>query len=297
MATSIPEFVLRNGAKIPSVGFGAGTAWFDLSGHVSGHPLNQNLISSLKSALSIGYRHLDAAEVYGTEREMGIAIKESGISRSDLFVTSKVWPGIGDPIKAAKESLSRLQLDYLDLYLIHAPFFSKETHGIDIPGAWRALEELFDQGLVKEIGVSNFRIGDLKILLANSKFKPAVNQIEFNPYLQSPDLVEFCRDNGILVEAYSPLAPIVRKTGGPLDPILQELSKKYTKTEGQVLLRWTIQKGVVAVTTSSKKERQAEQLAIGDFELSEEDIKKIDEEGSKLQFRKFWLQYFETPKL
>jgi 2-dehydropantolactone reductase len=223
---------------------------------------------------------------------VGAAIKESGIPRKDIFLTTKIFTNIGNPEQALSDSLKRLEVDYVDLYLVHAPFFSKATHGIDLKEAWQAVETLHDKGLAKNIGVSNFRVQDLEELLSFARLTPAVNQIEFNPYLQSPDLVSFCRKHGIVVEAYSPLAPLTVKPGGPVDPVIEEIAKKYNKSTGQVLLRWTAQLGVIPVTTSGKETRQKEQLSIDSFELTEEEVKKIQEAGSALHFRKYWGKQF-----
>ncbi|CAM6100556.1 unnamed protein product [Calypogeia fissa] len=285
---------LANGTPVPIPGFGAGTAWFDTAGNDPTRPRNKELISSIKSALQVGYRHLDAAEVYGTEYEVGIAMKESAVPREDIFLTTKVLTNISDPVKALSESLKRLQVDYVDLYLIHYPFFSKETHGIDLKEAWQAMEMVHERGMAKNIGVSNFRVVDLEKVLSFANVKPAANQIEFNPYLQSRELVSFCHKHGISVEAFSPLAPIVRKLGGPLDPVTEEIAKKYGKSPGQVLLRWTMQEGVIPVTTSGKESRQKEQLAIDSFELTEEEVERIRVAGSGLHYRKYFVKFFEN---
>ena len=215
--------------------------------------------------------------------------------RGQLFITTKVMQDIKDPIKSLKDSLARLQLDYVDLYLIHSPFFNLEKDGIDLRQAWEAMEETHRLGLAKHIGVSNFGVEDLEKLMSFAKIKPVANQVEFNPYLQQPELAEYCEKHGIVREAYGPLIPVVHEKEGPIAPVLAELAKKYEKTPGQILLRWTIQMGVIAVTTSGKVDRQKEQLQLDDFRLTPDEVQKIKEEGSKHPFRKFWTKEF--PKL
>lgn len=293
MARRLMSLKLADGTAVPVPAFGTGTAWYQSGGHDPSGARNQELIATIKSALRVGYRHLDAAEMYGTNYEVGIAMKESGVPREDIFLTTKVWSDLKDPVKSLEDSLKRLQVDYVDLYLIHAPFFSKESHGIDLKEAWEAMEAVHDKGLAKHIGVSNFRVADLEQLLSFARVKPAANQIEFNPYLQSPELVSFCHEHGITVEAYCPLTPITRKPGGPVDPVTAEIAKKYDKSPGQVLLRWTMQQGIIPVTTSGKESRMKEQLLIDGFELIEEEVKRIREAGSELHYRHFFRSGFE----
>lgn len=181
-----------------TIAYGTGTRWFKRN---ADNPLDTDLIDSVKLAVKTGFKHIDCAEVYGNEVEVGIALRDT--PRESLFITSKLLASIKDPIAAAKRSIEKLNCKYLDLYLIHAPFFNLESHGIEIEQAWPLMESLVTQGIVKEIGVSNFRIKDLKRILAICKIKPAVNQIEFHPYLQSELLVLFCKENGILVSAVS----------------------------------------------------------------------------------------------
>ncbi|KAK9764494.1 hypothetical protein K7432_007934 [Basidiobolus ranarum] len=280
---------LSSTVTAPVIGFGTGTAWY--TGKNDG-PINSKLVDSIKEAVKIGYRHIDTAEIYGTEKEVGLAIEESNVPRDELFVTTKVITNISNPEKALRESLARLKLDYVDLYLIHSPFFNKESQGISLLEAWSAIENLVDLGLTRAIGVSNFRIQDFEILLPAARIKPVVNQIEFHPYLQSRELVSYTKKHGILTEAYGPLVSIVHKPGGPVDSVVETIAKKYSKTASQVLLRWSVHKGNIVVTTSSKPDRLAKFLQLNDFELTSEEVERIDTAGEQLEFRKFWIKEF-----
>eukprot|EP01102_Stenamoeba_stenopodia_P004996 TRINITY_DN15499_c0_g1_i1.p1 TRINITY_DN15499_c0_g1~~TRINITY_DN15499_c0_g1_i1.p1 ORF type:complete len:297 (-),score=98.61 TRINITY_DN15499_c0_g1_i1:59-949(-) len=278
-----------------SMAFGTGTKWYKGD---NDKELDQAVVLSVKQALDAGFVHLDCAEMYGTEKEVGEAIRqylaETHKKREDIFVTTKVWPGIANIPEAMRGSLERLGLDYVDLYLIHAPFFELKGYHGTIPEAWRAMESLVEAGMTKSIGVSNFRISDLEELLVFAKIKPAVNQIEHHPYLQQPDLWNFCKKNEIIIECYSPLATINLKPGGPVDDVVSEIAKAHNKTPTQVLLQWTLQKGNVAITTSSKRERLDEALAVlkEPFKLTDDEIKRINDEGAKLKFRKYWAPQF-----
>ncbi|MEW5307601.1 MAG: hypothetical protein WDW36_009983 [Sanguina aurantia] len=191
---------------------------------------------------------------------------------------------------AVRASLQRLQTPYLDLYLIHAPFLPE---GASLEGVWRQMEACVGEGLVRSIGVSNFRTSDLEELLTFARIRPVVNQVELHPYLQQPELSAFHKTHGVLTSSYGPLTPLVHAKGGPLDPLLNQLAKKYDKTPEQVLLRWNLQKGNMLVTTSSKPERMTQLLAVGStdtsrFSLSEADMAEIDRVGATHPFRKFW---------
>ncbi|CAF1320612.1 unnamed protein product [Didymodactylos carnosus] len=294
--SNVPLLTLStNNASIPQIAFGTGTAWYRGNNESD---INQTLVDSIKAALQMGYRHLDAAEVYGTEKDVGEAIKqyltESKEQRSSLFVTTKVFVGLGNVQKAADDSLKRLQLDYVDLYLVHAPFSLKEKFGVTLKEVWQHMEQLLQSGKVKNIGVSNFRLQDVEELLSFAKVKPCVNQIEFHPYVnaQSKELLEYCKKNKILIASYAPLASIIYHKDGPVDPIIEELAKKYGKSHVHILLKWNMSKGNVVITTSSKPDRLKSYLTVGDedFKLTDDDIRKIDEAGAKLYFRKYWTE-------
>ena len=219
--------------------------------------------------LELGYRSIDTATSYGNEAEIGSALARSGVPRAELFVTSKVWPadqGYDRTLQAFERSRSRLGLDYLDLYLIHwpEPRLTAET--------WRAFEELQAKGLVRAIGVSNFMRSDFIQLFETARVAPAVNQIEFHPLLQRPELVAYCRSLGITIEAWSPL---IRGRVSAI-PQLVGVGVKYGKTAAQVAIRWILQQGMVTVPKSVREDRLRENADIFDFELSAEDMATID---------------------
>ncbi|KAK9472096.1 NADP-dependent oxidoreductase domain-containing protein [Dipodascopsis tothii] len=276
-------FTLPSGAKPTVPGFGTGTKWYK-----PGNPaIDRNVVDAVASAIKLGYRHVDGAEIYGTDPEIGLAIKEAGVPRSELFVTNKIIANIADPRKALLDILSRMQLDYLDLCLIHTPFFSKEKSGISIAEAWKVLETLKAEGLAKNIGVSNFAKKDIDAVLAVATEPIAVNQIEFSPYLQNQTegIVEYCQSKGIRVAAYTPLTPITTGKGGPLDPVLAKLAAKYGKTESQIVLKWVVARGVIPITTSAKPTRQAESLDLDGFELDPADVDEISTVGAQKHVR------------
>jgi diketogulonate reductase-like aldo/keto reductase len=253
---------LHNGVKMP---------WFGLG--VFKVEEGPELVNAVKTAIKHGYRSIDTAAIYKNEEGVGIGIregmKEAGISREDLFVTSKVWNtdlGYESTIKAYETSLNKLGLEYLDLYLIHWPVEGKYKE------AWRALEDLYKEGRVKAIGVSNFQIHHLEDLMEDADIKPMVNQVEYHPRLTQKELQAFCQKQGIQLEAWSPLMQ-----GQLLDnEVLQEIGKKYNKTVAQVILRWDLQNGVVTIPKSTKEHRIVENASIFDFELTKEDMELID---------------------
>lgn len=250
--------VLNNGVEMPI--FGLGT-------YQSGSSRETQAIVAY--ALEIGYRHIDTARFYGNERDIGKAIKNSGIPREEIFVTTKLWNsdhGYNRALKAFEESLTDLGFDYVDLYLIHWPVQDLRNE------SWRALEKLQVEGKCRAIGVSNYTIGHLKELLDISPVMPAVNQVEFSPFLYQKDLLEFCRFNNIQFESYSPLTK-----GHKLDDIrLSAIARKYTKSPAQILVRWTLQKEVVVIPKSSRKERIRENADVFDFVISPEDMDRLD---------------------
>ncbi|CAF0866724.1 unnamed protein product [Adineta ricciae] len=281
---------------IPIIGYGTGTKWY--SGDNS-KPIDKNLVKSVHDALSVGYRHLDAAEAYGTETSVGEALRTQSIARNEIFITSKVFKNIGNIEQACTDVLTRLGIDYLDLWLIHAPFFDRNK--ISLEKAWQEMEKLVESGKVKAIGVSNFQKRHLEELFAlNPKIKPAVNQIELHPYVYkgTRELLEYCKSKGVVIEAYSPLGPLTFKSDGPVNEILEKLAQKYNRTPAQVLLKWNIIKGDVVITTSSKRDRLEDFLKTADenFQLSDDDVKAIDDAGAKLHFRKYWTKEIDGQK-
>lgn len=272
------------------------------------------MVESIKTAIRLGYRHLDAAEskfslfiaadwsdglywllyciVYKTESELGVAIQESGVDRKNFFITGKVIEGISDIPSAFETTLRKLRTDYLDLYLIHEPFFAKSDS--EIQNAWKELETLKASGRVRSIGVSNFSQDHISAILATSTIVPAINQIEFHPYLQQRDLLQYHRDRNIATAAYSPLTALTRAAPGPVDGIMKTLAAKYGKTEAAVGLRWVMEQGIVTVTTSSKESRMKEYLESLEFSLTSDEVSDLGNLGSKKQFRGFWEENFDS---
>ncbi|KAJ7843364.1 Aldo/keto reductase [Mycena olivaceomarginata] len=260
---------LNDGREIPSIGFGT---WKMGNG--------DGPISQVDQAISVGFSHVDTAQAYRNEAEAGVAIRESGLERKEIFITTKYSGLDGLDIKTSiNNSLKNLGVSYVDLYLIHHPRLAVP----DIPTAWKEMEDIKAQGLVKSIGVSNFEVTDLAILLASAKVKPVANQILLHPYVYARQLpiLEFAATNKIVIEAYSALIPITSLPGGPVDAPVNSIAARLGVTPDQVLLAWTKAKGAVVVTTSSKKERLLGYLNAGDLELTTEDILSIDVAGAK----------------
>jgi diketogulonate reductase-like aldo/keto reductase len=249
---------LANGVRMPWEGLGV----FQIDSDAEA----ENVV---RTGIDLGYRSVDTASIYGNERGVGRAIRSCGVPRDQLFVTTKIWnedmrrERVGE---AFEESMRRLGLDYVDLYLLHWPIAGK------IVQSWQALEKLCRAGRIKAIGVSNFMIPHLDELLAAAETVPAVNQIEFHPYLQSKPLVSHCQAKGIQIEAWSPLMQ-----GGPVlrDRTLVDVARKHGKTVAQVVLRWDVQGGVVTIPKSVKRERIAENANIFDFALADSEMAAI----------------------
>jgi methylglyoxal/glyoxal reductase len=250
---------LNNGVQMPWLGLGVWQVNSD-----------SEALEVVRSAIDLGYRGVDTAKIYGNERGVGQAIRACGIPREQLFITTKVWTDdirSGRVEAAFEQSRRLLGLDYVDLYLVHWAIAGKITE------TWKAMERLLRGGCVKAIGVSNHLQPHLDELLAAAEVVPAVNQIEFHPYLQSKPLVEYCQSRGIRVEAWSPLAK-----GGDLlrDKALSDLAARHGKTTAQIVLRWEVQSGVVTIPKSVKAHRLAENAGIFDFELSEAEMAAIN---------------------
>ncbi|ASB62432.1 glyoxal reductase [Bacillus sp. A053] len=259
MPTSLKDTVkLHNGVEMP---------WFGLG--VFKVENGSEATESVKAAIKNGYRSIDTAAIYKNEEGVGIGIKESGVAREELFITSKVWnedQGYETTLAAFEKSLERLQLDYLDLYLIHWPGKDK------FKDTWRALEKLYKDGKIRAIGVSNFQVHHLEELLKDAEIKPMVNQVEFHPRLTQKELRDYCKKHGIQLEAWSPLMQ-----GQLLDnEVLTQIAEKHNKSVAQVILRWDLQHEVVTIPKSIKEHRIIENADIFDFELSQEDMDKID---------------------
>ncbi len=221
-------------------------------------------------ALAAGYRHIDTARIYGNERDVGWAVRESGIPRSDIFITTKVWnddQGYDSTLAACEASLKRLRMDYVDLYLIHWPVAGRRSE------TWKALVRLKQSGEVRSIGVSNYMIRHLEELLSETDIVPAVNQFELSPFLQRKKLVAYCRERGILVESYSTLGRGQKLT----DVRLAAIGRKYGKTPAQVALRWALQSDIAVIPKSVHKERILENAAIFDFDIAPDDMRAMAE--------------------
>lgn len=257
-AARSPRIDLLGGTSIPQLGLGVFQAG-----------KGQGTENAVRWALQAGYRHIDTAKVYGNEVEVGRGLRQSGVDREEIFVTTKVFDddqGFAPARAACQASLDRLGLDYVDLYLIHWPAEDKE---ID---TWRALIELREQGLCRAIGVSNFAISRIGRLVDATGVLPEVNQVEFHPFMYRHALLDWCRAQGVVLEAYCPLA---RRYGFD-DPTVIDIASRYQKTAAQIYLRWATQKGVVVIPKSSSPDRIAENARMFDFELHEEDMASMD---------------------
>lgn len=269
MGSSIHTSIkLNNGVAIPVLGLGVYQA-------ASGGEAER----AVRYALEIGYRHIDTASVYENEQDVGRAIKESEIPREEIFITTKLWNsdhGYGSTLKAFDESRKRLGVDYIDLYLIHWPVEDLRLE------SWHAMTSLLEKNLCRAIGVSNYTIRHLEELLASSALIPAVNQVEFSPFLYQKELLEFCLRNQVQLEAYSPLTQ-----GKKLDdPALEALAEKYNKTAAQILIRWAIEHEMVVIPKSVHHNRIKENADVFDFSISREDMALLD--GLDEGFRTCW---------
>lgn len=287
------------------IGTGTGTKWKDLKRSDTSN--SDAIVDSLKLALDLGFYHIDTAEAYTTQPEVAKAVKQSGQKREDLWLTTKYSPGGNSyfdkkatgPAHFVDLALEELDTDYIDLVLLHHPFFDKDEN-YSLESAWKELISAQKAGKVRYIGASNFAVEHLQAVIAASdgpQHFPVLNQIEFHPYLQnqSPDIVKFSQDNNILVEAYGPLTPLfrIKKDGQdvddhPLAEVLPSLAANYGRTPAQILLRYALQKGILPVTTSSKPDRIKESLQIYEFELTPQDVEKIDTVGNSFPYRAFF---------
>jgi diketogulonate reductase-like aldo/keto reductase len=246
---------LNNGVEIPILGFGV----FQIADPAE---CERSVIDAIRT----GYSHIDTAASYMNEEAMGKGIKQSGVAREKLCITTKLWiqsNGYEGTLKAFENSLKRLQLDYIDLYLIHQPFG-------DVYGEWRAMEELYEQGKIRAIGVSNFQPDRLMDLMIHNKITPAVNQIEVNPFQQQIDSQRFFQDNGVRVEAWAPFAE--GRNNIFQNETLLSIAARHNKSVAQVILRWLVQRGIIALAKSTRRERMLENISVFDFELSAEDL-------------------------
>ena len=249
---------LNNGVEMPILGLGT----WQLN---NGKETEEAVLCALKT----GYRLIDTAHIYGNEESVGRAIKKSGVPREEIFITTKLWNsdhGYKAAIAACEISLQRLGLSYVDLYLIHWPVTSLRNE------TWKAMETLLEEGKCRAIGVSNYTIQHLEELLNGSPIIPAVNQVEFNPYLYQRDLLEFCCSCRIQLEAYSPLTKKLKLN----EPELVLIARKYYKSTAQILIRWVLQRGLVAIPKSSREENIRDNTDVFDFTISPEDMRSLD---------------------
>src|SRR5690625_452424 len=258
MMLSQPSMIrLANDVSIPQLGLGVYKV------------TPEEVYDTVKSALELGYRHIDTASFYENEEGVGQAIKDSGIPRDEIFITTKVWndeQGYDNTLKAYERSLKKLQIDAADLYLIHWPIpdIFSET--------WKAMEQIYKESRVKAIGVSNFLVHHLQELLQTAEIKPVANQIELHPKLMQKETVDFCRENNIVIQSWSPLG----RANYLDDQLLNDLAKKYDKSPAQIVIRWHLQHDFVVIPKSTNPKRQKENISVFDFELSHDDMKLLD---------------------
>jgi len=249
---------LNNGVEMPMLGFGVFQVK-DLA----------ECERSVVDAIETGYRLIDTAQSYGNEEAVGKAIKRGGVPREQLFITTKLWlqsTGYEGTMKAFEQSLKKLQLDYLDLYLIHQPYG-------DVYGEWRAMQELYKEGRIRAIGVSNFHSDRLIDLIIHNKIKPAINQVETHPFHQQIDTQKFLQENNIQIESWGPFAE--GKNNLFYNELLAGIASKHSKSIAQIVVRWLLQRGVIAIPKSVRKERMAENFNVFDFKLSNDEMEKI----------------------
>ena len=298
----------KDSQGIPLLGIGSGTSYY--KGPSSGKPINPLLVNIFSTAIKNGFGHLDSAECYGNDAELIQTLVDilanTDIKREDIFITDKYFAGDStytyhstdlNPYDRIKKFTKELGTPYVDLYLLHSPFIKKETYGFDLKESWKFMQQAYDEGLVKRIGVSNFAVQDIEEIWDVTSVNPQVNQIEFNAFLQdqTPGIVEYCKSKNIVVEAYSPLAPLTGAeiSSGPGLKFIQyidSLTEKYSKTRLQILLRWVIQRGIIPITTTSKVERFDELKGVFGWELEDTDVSEITKLGLeyKPMYRKYW---------
>lgn len=246
--------VLSNGARMPVLGLGVWQI-----------PDGPETVRAVRSALEVGYRHIDTAQGYGNERSVGRALRESGVPREEVFITTKFDPSAADPEAEAERSLERLGIDQLDLYLVHSPRGGPTW-------AWPGMERALERGLTRSIGVSNFDAGELETVIEACTTPPAVDQVQFSPFQYRRELLNACQRHGIALEAYSPLT-----SGRDLDHrVVVEVAERNGRTAAQILLRWALQRGVIVIPKSVHRERIVENLGALDLSLSEEDMANLD---------------------
>src|SRR4029450_3348317 len=246
--------LLADGNEVPLLGLGVWQL-----------PNGPECVNAVRWALELGYRHIDTAQAYGNEESVGLGLRESGVEREEVFITTKFLPGRKDPVAEAESSLQRLGVDHLDLYIIHSPRGGPTW-------AWPGMEQARELGFARSIGVSNFGVDELRQLLATATVPPVVDQVQFSPYEYRKALLDSCRQNGIALEAYSPLG-----TGRHLtSDTVERSARRHGRTPAQVLLRWCIERGIPVIPKSTHRERIAENAQVFDFSLSAEDLAELD---------------------
>lgn len=251
---------LSNGIEIPSIGFGTSLI------------TDEECLRVIKQAIKVGYRHIDTASAYNNEKEIGQAIRQSNIDKKELFITSKVWKdsmGYDNTLKSFENTLKDLNLEYIDLFLIHWPKNNDEQLNIE---TWRALEKIYKEGRARAIGVSNFLKSHLEIIINNSEIAPMVNQIEFHPGLIRHETIEYCKQKNIVLEAWAPLGKGKMLT----NETLINIAKKYNKSVAQICLKWCLQNDVIPLPKSGNEERMKQNLDLFDFEISGKDMETIN---------------------
>ncbi|MDQ3076231.1 MAG: aldo/keto reductase [bacterium] len=257
---------LNNGVEMPVIGFGTYKI-----------PEGEEVENAVKWAFNAGYRMIDTAKIYKNEEGVGRAIKQYGLLREEFFITTKVWnedQGYENTLEAIDQSLKKLGLAYVDLYLVHWPTADPEVNKSinKREETWKAMEEIYKSGKAKAIGVSNYTMSHLREMEEYATIMPAVNQVEFNPFLYQEGLLNYCKKNNIVLEAYCPLARAKRLE----EKHIVEIAKKYNKTPAEIFIRWSLQRGAVPIPKSVHKDRIKENIDVFDFELSEEDMKLLD---------------------
>ncbi|KLP04344.1 related to aldo-keto reductase YPR1 [Fusarium fujikuroi] len=281
---------LNDGNSMPMLGYGLGTVLHKRSRDEK----NEAIVTTTKLAIEHGFRHLDCAELYNNEKELGDAVRASPIPRSDLFIVTKLCGTEKRDVKAEFESsLSRLGLDYVDLYLVHAPYMADDAK--DLQHVWSQMEEIKISGRAKSIGVSNFLQEHIEIILETAKVPPAVNSIEYHPYLQRGSLINFLKTQNITVSAYSTLTALTEKVPGPVNKLYTQLARKYEVSETDIALRWCMDQNIAAITTTRKGDRlKALCKNVPTFKLTKGEIDSISLAAQSKHYRKFLTDRFST---
>lgn len=309
----IPTFKLAyTNYEVPAIGFGSGSKhrlkkWENPE--TAAFRVDQDIVKVISDAINTGFNHLDGAETYTTRAELAQAVKDSCIPRDQLFITDKYDQGWANfkrastspsgPRESILKGLKIFNMDYYDLFLIHSPFFDSDLVDVTLEEAWKQLEECYEQGLVKNIGVSNFDVENLEKLMKFAKYKPQVNQIEYHLYLQNQTdgINDYCRENNIQLEAYCPLTPVlenrINDENHPLKLIIEKLSKKYNVEKSSISLRWIYQSGVIPITTSANAERMKQAFEIFTFELTNEEFEDLKKIGASYKVRAYFSELFE----